>query len=153
MTTANQKKPWIALLLSIAVPGLGQLYNAERPKGFSLLAIVLGIIVSSVVFASDTTFLLMGVVYLAVLLPSARDAYRVANGTASPFNGDAVWYVIGMLVAVGPFALPLLWQSQRFSRGAKIAWTVVVIVVALLGILMVAALGPLLEGLQSSMSV
>lgn len=38
-----------------------------------------------------------------------------------------VWFVLFMLspFALGPFALPLLWKSPRFSRNAKIVLTVV----------------------------
>ncbi len=39
----------------------------------------------------------------------------------------SVWFVLFMLFFVlGPFGLPLLWKSPRFSRGAKIAWTIIV---------------------------
>ena len=50
-----------------------------------------------------------------------------------------------MLLVVGPFALPLLWQSRRFSRMAKVAWTIGVVLVAVLCIVTVAALGPMME--------
>ena len=43
-------------------------------------------------------------------------------------------YVILMLLTVGPFALPLLWQSVKFSKTAKILWTVTVILIAFLAI-------------------
>ena len=37
----------------------------------------------------------------------------------------SVWFVLLMLFFVlGPFGLPLLWKSPRFSRGAKIGWVV-----------------------------
>ncbi len=39
----------------------------------------------------------------------------------------SVWFVLFMLFFVlGPFGLPLLWKSPRFSRNAKIAWTITV---------------------------
>ena len=36
------------------------------------------------------------------------------------------WFVLLMIspVALGPFGLPLLWKSPRFSRGAKLGLTV-----------------------------
>ncbi len=37
----------------------------------------------------------------------------------------SVWFVLFMLFFVlGPFGLPLLWKSPRFSRGAKIGWAI-----------------------------
>lgn len=36
----------------------------------------------------------------------------------------SVWFVLFMLFCVlGPFGLPLLWKSSRFTRGAKIGLT------------------------------
>ena len=37
-----------------------------------------------------------------------------------------VWFVLLMIspVALGPFGIPLLWKSPRFSRSAKIGLTV-----------------------------
>lgn len=142
-----RKQPVLAFFLSAIVPGLGQLSNGERAKGLSLLVMALGIVVSCLAFRSPLTVLFMGLVYLAVMIPAAWDAYQVASGRPSRFQGDAPWYCIGMLLVVGPFALPLLWMSPRFSRTAKLVWTLVVILVALACIVTIAAVGPLLEHL------
>ena len=40
-----------------------------------------------------------------------------------------IWFVIGMLLAVGPFAFPLLWKSPNFSRSLK--WVITVLFVIL----------------------
>ena len=50
-----------------------------------------------------------------------------------------------MLLAIGPLAIPQLWQSQGFSRRAKILWTLSVALVSLIVILMMVAIGPSLE--------
>ena len=56
------------------------------------------------------------------------------TATASPVTPSArwfhsVWFVLLMLfVVMGPFGLPLLWKSPRFSRPLKIALTVLVVV-------------------------
>ncbi|MCB9800225.1 MAG: zinc ribbon domain-containing protein [Candidatus Omnitrophica bacterium] len=47
----------------------------------------------------------------------------------------AAWYfktsiVVVAFLCVGPLALPLLWWNPRFSRKAKILWTVIVAVVS-----------------------
>ncbi len=142
-----RRSPVVALVLSAVAPGTGQLYNGERAKGLAMLAMTVGIAVSCVAFRSPATLVFMGLTYLAVLIPAALDAYRVASGGASRFSGGAPWYVIGMLLAVGPFALPLLWTSPRFSRTAKIVWTLVVILVALVCIVTIAAVGPVIDQL------
>ena len=39
-----------------------------------------------------------------------------------------VWFVLLMLFFVlGPFGLPLVWKNPRFSRGVKVALTVVMV--------------------------
>ena len=50
-----------------------------------------------------------------------------------------------MLLAIGPLAIPRLWQSPGFSRSAKILWTPFIALVLLIVILMMVVLGPSLE--------
>jgi hypothetical protein len=64
--------------------------------------------------------------------------------------GDTIPYVIVMLLLVGPFAIPLLWQSRKFSARAKIVWTVVVIGIALLSIAAMTFVASFLEQLMES---
>ncbi len=43
------------------------------------------------------------------------------------------WFVLFMILFVlGPFALPLLYKSPRFSRGWKIFWTLFVLAIGYL---------------------
>lgn len=142
---STTRNPLMAAALSILLPGLGQLYLGERAKGIAMVCMALGVMISCITSRSLATWLLMGLVYVAILVPAAVDAYQVSRGRSSPINSDKRWYVIGALLVIGPFALPLLWQSQRFSRTAKIIWTVAVILIALLMIATMAALGPFLD--------
>ena len=141
------RTPFVATVLSALLPGLGQLYNGERAKGIAMLCMVGGMAISAVLFRSVMTAVLLGIIYVAVLIPAVRDAFRVAAGQPGTFTGNRPWYVVWMLLMVGPFALPLLWQSARFSRGAKLGWTVAVILIAVIGILAAGAAGPVLEDL------
>ena len=50
-----------------------------------------------------------------------------------------------MLLAIGPLAIPQLWQGEGFSRRAKILWTLFVALVSLIVILMMVAISPGLE--------
>ncbi len=128
------KNPRLALFYSVVVPGLGQLYLGERAKGWTLLCMGAGVVVSLIVSHTWIAWFLMGGIYLAVIIPAALDAFQTASGRPQTFPADTVPYVIVMLLMVGPFAIPLLWQSRKFSNVAKIVWTVVVILIALLAI-------------------
>ncbi len=143
------------MLLSLLMPGLGQLYNGDRAKGTAVLCIALGTwlgILLSLLgpegIRSPFTFLLLGMAYLFVWIPAVIDAHAVAAGNPGQLlSGGSAWYVIMMLLVVGPMAIPLLWQSQAFSRASKIGWTVFVTVVAIAIILSLLAIGPAMERL------
>jgi len=128
------KDPRLALFYSVMFPGLGQLYLGERAKGWTLLCMGIGVGVSLIISHTAIACLLMGGIYLAVMIPAALDAFQTASGRPRTFTADTVPYVIIMLLLVGPFAIPLLWQSRKFSTHARIAWTFVVILIALLAI-------------------
>ena len=127
------KNPYLAFLYSL-VPGLGQLYLGERAKGLTLLCMSLGVAVSLIINHTRTAWLLMGLIYLFLVIPAATDAFQTASGRPWTFKGDSVFYVILMLLVIGPFAIPLLWQSPRFSTAAKILCTLAVIFFAILAI-------------------
>ena len=140
MIALKPRSSLLAAVLSFIVPGLGQLYNGERAKGLTALCITLGTWVGLALATvgphalhSPLTAGFLGFAYLALWIPSVVDAHRRAAGQSSQLlSGERGWYVIVMLLTVGPTALPLLWQSPRFSRTAKIIWTIGVILIVLL---------------------
>ncbi len=69
---AEGKTPVLACILSLVIVGLGQFYNGDTKKGAIMLggAIVMGIISA-------------GIIWLALALYSAYDAYQVADGKKS----------------------------------------------------------------------
>jgi hypothetical protein len=172
------KSPRLALLYTLLLPGAGQLYLGERAKGWTLLSIAVGVAVSLIVSHTATACWLMGGIYLAVMAPAAWDVFQTASGRSRTFGvpipinfreseigavqfaihdkkvktwtADTVPYVIVMLLAVGPFAVPLLWQSAKFSKTAKILWTVAIILIALLAIAFMTFSAPFLEQLMRS---
>ncbi len=154
-TTPPSRSPALGAVLSLLLPGLGQLYTGERAKGIAVLCISLGTWLGMALSAlgpstvrSPLTVLMLAIVYLFIWIPSVIDAYRDASGRPSRLLSDgSAWYVIVMLLVVGPMAIPLLWQSRAFSRGSKIGWTVFVIAVALLIIVSLLAIGPAIERL------
>ena len=152
----QRRSPYIAAGLSLVAPGAGQIYSGDRPKGVALLCITAGLWTSAILTIagvtaarSALTMLLLVVVYLFVLIPAVLDAYRAGEGQTAVIAGEKLWYVVMMLLAAGPLALPLLWQSRRFSRATKLAWTVAVIILALLAIYALVVIGPIVERLLS----
>lgn len=135
----------LAFLYSLLLPGLGQLYLGERAKGLTLLCMTAGIILSLVMNHSWFSWLLLGGVYLAIMIPAAVDAFQTASGRPRFFTGDSRPYVIIMLLTVGPFAIPLLWQSPKFSKREKIGWTVFVILMALVVITVMSVVASFLD--------
>ena len=103
------KNPRAAFFLSLAVPGLGQLYLNEKAKGISLFCIAAGIVISLVMSHSLIAVILIGPLYLFSMVPAALDAYQTAAGKPRRFKSDSVLYVIIMLLVVGPFAVPIFW--------------------------------------------
>ena len=142
------KDPRLALFYSVIAPGLGQIYLGERVKGWTLLCMGAGVAVSLIVSHTAVACFLMGGIYLAVMIPAALDAFQTASGRPRTFSGDAIPYVIVMLLSVGPFAIPLLWQSGKFSPRAKVVWTIAVIGIALLSIAAMTFMASFLEQLM-----
>lgn len=156
----NTQSPLSAAFLSFVVPGLGQWYNGQRAKGVSALCMVIGIaiavalaLVGPAPFRSHVSAFVLGVVYLFVWIPAIIDAYQQASGNQQPLlSGEKAWYVIFMLLMAGPGAIPLLWQSRRFSRIGKVLWTTAVLVIFLGGLLFVLFVAPLFERLLGNFS-
>lgn len=140
-------------MLSAAVPGLGQIYNGERAKGVAILCSTLGLwgglywsTLGPEASRSWLSALALAVTYPLVVWPAVLDAHRFAQGglQAAPAPTGR-WPVVLLLLVIGPFAIPQLWLHPGFSRRAKIAWTLLVVLIALAGILVMVLLGPLLE--------
>lgn len=152
------------MLLSILLPGLGQLYLNEKPKGISILCITVGAPMATAVttwvmdhsfskFFSWGTLFILGFIYFLVMIPAATEAFQAASGKARIFNGDSIPYVLVMLfIFAGPFAVPLLWQSSKFSRSAKVICTILVTVVVLVAILILILFRPMFDEIMKQNS-
>ena len=130
-----RRSPLLALALSAIVPGLGQLYNKEAGKGLVIIGscLGLGLLIYSQSGLNRITF---AVALLLVWISAIAEAYKSAQTSGQPpdfYYRQA--YVVSLLLLVGPFALPLLWQSPHFSRTARWTWTAIVSGAALLLIL------------------
>ena len=145
--------PLLAAGLSAVMPGLGQLYNREDGKAAGILFSTFGIWAGLVwtttgpeAWRSWLSAVVLLLVYPFLLLPAVLDAHRRASGIAEVSSaGASRWHVAIMLLVIGPLAIPQLWQSQGFSRRAKILWTLSIALVSLILILTMVAIGPGLE--------
>jgi hypothetical protein len=130
---AVRKNPIAALMLSVIVPGLGQIFNGETKKGFIILASCLGLVLGLLTYwPSDFNKVSIALALILLWSSAMVDAYKVAKASGQP--SDFYYrkpYVVAMLVLVGPLALPLLWQSPHFSRFARWTWTVIVTAAAI----------------------
>jgi len=127
-----RSNPFLALLLSVVFPGLGQISNREIKKGLVISGSALSLGLLGYWLAGFNK--IAAVLALLLLWTSAAvDAYKIAKAA-----GEAIEfyyrknYVVAMLLLVGPLALPLLWQSPNFSSAARWIWTVIVVGAALL---------------------
>lgn len=126
------KNPCTALLLSMIVPGLGQVYNQETKKGLVIFGSWLGLgLLGYAISGLNKISVLLAL--LLLWIGAVNDAYKFArnSGEANDFYYRRS-YVVAMLLLVGPLALPLLWRSSHFSTTARWTWTAIVVAVVLL---------------------
>ena len=129
-----RKRPLAALLLTLAIPGLGQVYNNQATKGLIIVVACL-LFGLGMAWVSGLTVINLGLALALLWISAIIDAYKTAENAGMPLDWYyRVPYVVGMLLLVGPLALPLLWRSPHFSRPARWTWTVLVIGVALLAL-------------------
>ena len=141
----TRRNPLLAGLLSLLAPGLGHLACGERATGWAFLCISVGVALSGFFFHSPSTWMLMGLAYVVIAVATCRDAMRIASGQPSTLRSGPTWSLVAMVLVIGPFALPLIWQHERLSRRVKIIWTLVVIGLTLLSLLLAAAMGPVID--------
>jgi TM2 domain-containing membrane protein YozV len=124
---ADRRSPFTALLLSIILPGLGQLYNREATKGWVIFGSCLSLGLLSY-WISGLNKISTLLALLLLWINAVVDAYKAARAPAQA--SDFYYrrpYVVAMLLLIGPLALPLLWQSPNFSRSGRWIWTFIVV--------------------------
>ena len=102
MLGKGRKKPWLAILLSLFFPGLGQLYNGQLKKAVSIFALIVAVNVlsrepievffqfadvSALENVPGSTLALVAGYSLATLLIMVISIYD-ANATARKINLD-----------------------------------------------------------------
>ena len=134
----------MAATLSV-IPGLGQIYVGESGKALALFCIDAGIFAGLFFSHSIVIFLLSLGVYFVTMIPASLQAYRSAGPDGAAHSQNSAAYVILMLLLTGFSALPLLWQSGRFSHRSKVWLTTMVFALAVLFFGSLILWGPKLE--------
>jgi signal peptidase I len=119
----STRKPWLAALMSLVLPGFGQLHNGELNKalwlflGFAFVTIPYGALLA--LYLPDSWLVAALVVCtlecLALWVYSVADAWSVAKRLGStpahPWQTSGMYLVT--LVLCGAFALPMLYNYVR----------------------------------------
>ncbi len=122
------RKPWIAGLLSLFQPGLGQIYNGEPGKacifyGLSFLALLgmfLGVRNGFLLFMMASYFVFMCVYYVFAVTDAVRSARRYGGEYAPKVYNRVVVYIgVYLLVAFVNFSLASFIKSN-FVQAYKI---------------------------------
>jgi hypothetical protein len=127
----NGKKIFIVVVLSL-IPGLSLLYLGRWKKSIALFVVDAGILVTFVLTDSYLAKLLAANVYIFTFFAPFCESYQLARYGRNTMDSDSRWYVTVLLLTTGFGALPLLWKSKDFTRGAKIAWSVSVPLLAVI---------------------
>jgi signal peptidase I len=119
----HARKPWLAPLMSLVLPGFGQLYNGDINKAlwlflsFAFVSIPLGALVA--LYLPDAwlvpSLAICTLACLALWIYGMVDAWRFAKRSSA--LAAKPWQVSGMylvtLVMCGAFALPMLYTYVR----------------------------------------
>ncbi len=122
-TTIQPRKPWLAALTSLVLPGFGQLYNGEANKAiwcfasFLFVTIPLGALVAMYLpnawFVPALALATIGTIGFYLWL--AFDAWKVATGLQTfemkPWQISGVY--LAAIVGCGLFAFPLTYSYVR----------------------------------------
>ncbi|MEW5894202.1 MAG: hypothetical protein AB1650_00345 [Candidatus Omnitrophota bacterium] len=126
----SKKKNILIVLFLSFIPGLPQFYLGLSKKAASLFIIDAALFLSFFLTHSYVSRLLAVVIYLITFFPAAIESHQIARYGENRIDTSAKWYVIALLLTTGFSALPLLWQSEHFSRQAKMIWTAAVPILA-----------------------
>jgi hypothetical protein len=134
----KKKIKLLSIVISSLIPGLPQIILGRVKKSIGLFCIDIGLLATVVFTDSYTMLFLVSAVYVFTFVPAGIEAYQLAKYGENTFDIHKRGYVIILLLTTGFSALPLLWQSSKFNKKAKIYWTIAVPVLAVLFFLFVA---------------
>lgn len=134
LSRAKRRRVWLAALLSLLCPGLGQLYNARPRRGIAVFGLaILGAVPFWVLWTLPPTFagfiaVVIGiaifvVVYVFALIDAVLGARRAGTVTLTRFN--RVWIYCASIVAWGltgqiPSLLDVKWHTYSIPSAAML---------------------------------
>lgn len=114
--SANQKKrrAWLAFLLSLFTPGLGQLYNGQWKKALLFYGVNVGLMLSTEILLGSFSGLLAliasGIIfYLVVLIDAIAQAFNLRTLSLRVYTR---WYVYLFVILLNTFLSPYLLSSS-----------------------------------------
>jgi signal peptidase I len=119
------RRPWLAALLSFLAPGVGQLYNGDPRRGWSLFALFVGLEMTEalitphaaliVVFAG---FLLIALSELALRIATPIQAFRLARRIGATqitwYQHAWIYVLLVLLISVADAAAAPEYKIQSF---------------------------------------
>ncbi len=125
----GQREWWLAALLSILVPGLGQLYNGQAKKGLLFYCLLWVFAAASLLISSLHIDLLILVFLIMILVNLAKlfihtDAIITArrHGGSYQLKSYNKWYLYLVAVAISWFVVLPVWRDtiSNFTEAKKI---------------------------------
>ena len=104
----KRRKPFIALIISLVIPGLGQIYNGQLIKGilfyglFYLIPIIFGLTRGITFFYGLVLFIIIEILFtIYIILDSIKNARRQKDYVFKRYN---VWYIY-ILIPIGMISI------------------------------------------------
>jgi len=131
MTSDTKRKPWLAMLASALMPGLGQVYNGKLVKALSIITFLAAMVPLSSWLAviGPKRILLYNVVFFVLLMlliygfgifDAGRDARRLGSGfIPKPCNRSYIYAIFMVLGAVIFYSLSI-YRSQHLLQLVRI---------------------------------
>jgi signal peptidase I len=127
-TSAHTRRPWVAALFSLLVPGLGQLYAGRLKRALGAFAVTwffLLLVFGLIRFAPGRLAVAIMVVSILVALAVIVDGYQCARRAADPYELARYnrWYVYAAAIAL----MVLLFRPIKVSEwifGATRTWSI-----------------------------
>ncbi len=113
------RKRWVAGLLSLIQPGLGQIYNGQLPKAIIIYALSL-VLIPGIILCLNTTFIRVFLIMLVVLVPTYYlwaiiDAIKTAGRFSSEYHPQKYNKVVAY---IGIFLLAAILANALIATSA-----------------------------------
>ena len=126
----NKRRPWLAVMLSLIVPGLGHLYCGKIVRGLAL-AFLFGLfgstIWAAIVYLSPLQavfFIILLLAYFAIWLIPAIDSYLIARHTRSDYElrdyNRFIVYVLWAVISTASSTIGALHFREKFLEAFRV---------------------------------